>query len=323
EIDRGSVREVGHVLLRQNAADHALVAVAACHLVADLQLALDGDVDLHHLDHTGRQLVTAAQPLDLVLEVLLARQHQSLQVLEQLPDLLFVLPGRDLAPVLAGHARENLGAELDALFDQHAATVVHQLAGGLVPGEDLGDLAEEGVAQDLHFLVARALEPGSLVIFDRVRAFVALRALARENAGIDHDAADSRRHLERAVAHVTGLLAEDRAQQLLLGAELALPFGRDLADQDVARLDLGADAHDARLVQVLERLLADVRNVARDLFLAELGVTGNALELLDVHRGEHVVLGDALTDQDRVFEVEALPGHECHDHVTTERDLAH
>src|SRR5256885_3772212 len=55
----------------------------------------------------------------------------------------------------------------------------------------------------------------------------------------------------------------------------------DLADEDVAGLDLGADAHDARLVEILERFLADVRDVARDLFLAELGVACDALELLD------------------------------------------
>ena len=44
-----------------------------------------------------------------------------------------------------------------------------------------------------------------------------------------------------------------------------------------------------RLVEVLERLVADVRDVARDLFRAELGVARDALELLDVHRGEEVL----------------------------------
>ena len=77
------------------------------------------------------------------------------------------------------------------------------------------------------------------------------------------------------------------------------------------------------VVEVLEGLFTDVRDVARDLFLAELGVAGDALELLDVNRGEHVVLGDALADQDRVFEVVALPRHERDEHVLAERELAH
>jgi hypothetical protein len=43
--------------------------VPAGHLVADLELALPGDVDLHQLDHTGRKLVTALNAFDF-LEVL-------------------------------------------------------------------------------------------------------------------------------------------------------------------------------------------------------------------------------------------------------------
>ena len=110
-----------------------------------------------------------------------------------------------------------------------------------------------------------------------------------------HDGArDARRHAQRAVADVARLLAEDRAEELLLGRELRLALRRDLADEDVARLHLGADADDARLVEVLQGLLADVRDVAGDLLLAELGVAGDALELLDVDRGEHVLLEEAL-----------------------------
>ena len=101
---------------------------------------------------------------------------------------------------------------------------------------------------------------------------------------------DARRDAQRAVADVARLLAEDGAQELLFGRELGLALRRDLADEDVARLHLGADADDARLVEVLEGLLADVRDVAGDLFLAELGVARDALELLDVDRGVDVFL---------------------------------
>ena len=153
-------------------------------------------------------------------------------------------------------------------------------------------------------------------------ALVLLGALAGEDLGVDDDALHARRNAQRAVAHVAGLLAEDRAEQLLFGRELGLALRRDLADEDVARLHLGADADDARLVEVLEGLLADVRDVARDLFLAELGVAGDALELLDVDRGEDVVLDDALGDEDRVLEVVALPRHERDEHVLAERQLA-
>ena len=61
------------------------------------------------------------------------------------------------------------------------------------------------------------------------------------------------------VLHLARLLAEDGAQQLLLGGQLGLALGRDLADQDVAGVHLGAQADDAVLVQVAQALLADIR----------------------------------------------------------------
>ena len=106
------------------------------------------------------------------------------------------------------------------------------------------------------------------------------------------------------------------------GVSWVSPFGRDLADQDVAGLHLGPDADDARLVEVLEGLFGDVRNVPSDFFLAQLGVAGLDLELLDVDRGVAVVLDQPLRDQDRVLEVVAAPRHEGHEHVAAQGQLA-
>ena len=130
------------------------------------------------------------------------------------------------------------------------------------------------------------------------------------------------RHLQRRVAHLTGLLTEDGAQEALLRGELGLALGRDLADEDVAGADLGADADDAALVEVLEDVFREVRDVAGDLLGTELGVAGVDLVLLDVDRREHVVLHEALGDDDRVFVVVALPRHERHEEVLAERELA-
>ena len=86
--------------------------------------------------------------------------------------------------------------------------------------------------------------------------------------------------------------------------------------------DLGADADDAALVEVGEDLLGDVRDVPGDLLRAELGVAGVDLVLLDVDRGEDVVLHEALRQDDRVLVVVALPRHERHEQVAAERHLA-
>ncbi len=129
-------------------------------------------------------------------------------------------------------------------------------------------------------------------------------------------------HLQRRVADLAALLVEDRAEQTLLGRQLGLALGRDLADEDVAGADLGADADDAALVEVLQQLRADVGEVTGDLLLAELGVAGVDLVLLDVDRGEGVVLHQVLAQDDGVLEVVALPRHERDEEVLPEGELA-
>ena len=101
------------------------------------------------------------------------------------------------------------------------------------------------------------------------------------------------------------------------------PFGVTLPTRMSPGLTRGADADDAALVEVVEQLLGDVRDVAGDLLGAELGVAGLDLELLDVDRGVHVLLDQLLADQDRVLEVVAAPGHEGHEHVAAQGQLAH
>ena len=65
---------------------------------------------------------------------------------------------------------------------------------------------------------------------------------------------------------------KDRAQQFLFRRELGFALGRDLADQDIAGLDLGTDKHDARLIQLGQRAFAHVGQVGRDFFGAQLGI---------------------------------------------------
>ena len=108
---------------------------------------------------------------------------------------------------------------------------------------------------------------------------------------------------QRRVPHVTGLFAEDGAQELLLRRELALPLGRDLAHKDVAGLDGGANPDHAALIQIIKEALRDIGDVAGDLLRPELRVARRDLELFDVDRRIVVVLHQSLGDQDRVFEV--------------------
>ena len=62
------------------------------------------------------------------------------------------------------------------------------------------------------------------------------RALAAEDLDVHDGAFDARRAIERSVANVAGFFTEDGAQQLFFRRQRGFALGRDLADQDVARL---------------------------------------------------------------------------------------
>ena len=95
----------------------ALVAVAAGHLVARLDLALHGDEDLDHLHDAGRQLVAALQLVDLVDEAPLQALLGVLVLLVDGLDLalrLLVLEA-ELPPLAARDVVQDLLGDVRAL----------------------------------------------------------------------------------------------------------------------------------------------------------------------------------------------------------------
>src|SRR3954469_2634008 len=324
DLHRRAVGHVGQILLRQDAGDDALVAVAAGHLVAHLELALHGDVDLDQLDDAGGKLVALLQQPD----ALLVDPVQDLDVRVGL--LVDDLHGVDQPPLVERQAEDLLpGAPLEHGQRDRLARLEQLLAGARLDGgrrlladQQVAHLLVALLGENPHLVLDVLLQPADLVELDLLGPHVLLDALAGEDLDVDDRALDARRHLEAGVADIARLLAEDGPQQLLFGRELGLPLGRHLAHQDVAGLDRGADADDTALVEVLERRLRDVRDVAGDLFRPELGVAGLDLELLDVDGGVVVLPHQLLGDQDRVLEVVAAPGHEGDQHVAAERQLA-
>ena len=238
------------------------------------------------------------------------------------------------AVVVPAVARDPSEMGLEDLADVHPARHAERVedhvdgsavgeVGHVLLGDDLGDHALVAVAAGelvalLDLALRRDEDPDEVV--DPRAEVVAVVAV--EGQDLQDDAAGTVRNLERGVADLARLLLEDRADQLLLGGQLGLALRRHLADEQVAGDDLGTDADDAALVEVAQRLLRAVRDVAGDLLVAELGRAGVDLVLLDVDRGELVVLDQALREDDRVLEVVALPGHEGDQAVLAQRDLA-
>ena len=70
DFDRCTVWQEGHVLFRNNLRDHTFITVTSSHLIADLHLALLGNVDFDALHHTLIAILAGLDTLDLALAVI-------------------------------------------------------------------------------------------------------------------------------------------------------------------------------------------------------------------------------------------------------------
>src|SRR6185369_3052270 len=290
DFHRRTVFEVRHVLVGQDAGNHAFVAVTAGHLVAHTQLALHGDVHLHQLDHARWQFVALGQLVFLLVDDFLQHVDLARGHFLDLVDLLIysrVLVGVfDTLQVAGGNALDRVAIKNRVLGQQ-------ALVGALVVQIGLHFLAAQNVLQTLQALVGQnpylvrkvLFQLRDLRAFDELGALILLLAFAGEDLDIHDNAFNARRTVKRNVAHVAGLFAENRAQQFFFRRKLGLALGRDFAHQNVALLDRRPDANDARFVQIAQHRLRDVGNVARNFFRTQLGVARLDLILLDVHRG--------------------------------------
>ncbi len=291
--------------------------VDQAHTVARLQRHVEETCDLllaRTVEHRGRDLGARGR-----LEGVLRQLGRPLRVALDLPALLGDPPEVGLQHLAEVHSTGDAERVQDDVDRSSVREERHVL-----DREDLRDDAL--VAVTAGELVAL----GDLALLGDVdhdatvdtRAELVVAVFGVELLDGDDRALLAVRNLQRRVANLAALLVEDRAQQALLGRKLGLALRRDLADEDVAGADLGADADDAALVEILQELRADVGEVTGDLLLAELRIAGVHLVLLDVDRGEGVVLDEVLAEDDRILEVVAFPRHERDEEVLTERQLA-
>ena len=145
--------------------------------------------------------------------------------------------------------------------------------------------------------------------------------VARELRDVDDTPACAVGHLQGGIAHLASLLAEDGAQQALLGRQLGLALRGDLAHQHVAGFDLSARQDDAVDVEVGQHLVGKVGHLVGDFLRSELRVARIDLVFGDVDGGEEVFAHHALGHDDGVLVVVAFPRHVGHHEVLPECQL--
>src|SRR5690606_37519113 len=227
---------------------------------------------------------------------------------------------------VVGHAQFEPLATLETVKE-----LVGDHGAFLQTGTTFGSGTDQGRTQTLE---GRALDDAELfvqvfadlvqlLLLDRQSTAVTLDAVTGEDLYVDNGTLGAGRHAQGGVLNVGRLLTEDRAQQFLFRSQLGLAFRSDLANQDVARADFGADVDDTGFVQLVQSSFTHVRDVGGDFLWAELGVTRHTGQFLNVDGGEAVFLNHTLGQADGVFEVEAVPRHERDAHVLTQRQFTH
>ncbi|CAB4717225.1 unannotated protein [freshwater metagenome] len=153
-------------------------------------------------------------------------------------------------------------------------------------------------------------------LVDARRKFMTI--VAAEHLDVDDLALFAVRNLERGVANFASLLTEDCTKETLFWSEFRFTLRGDLADKNIACRNFSTHTNDSALIKISENFIGKVRNITSDFFRTKFRVARIDFVFLDMDRRKYVVLYKALGENDGVFEVVALPWHECHDEVLAE-----
>ncbi len=246
-VNRSAVFQEWHVFDRNHFGNHTLVAVTTGHFITWLQLALNRDEDLDHLHDARGQIIAAADLFDLVFEPSLKHALLRFVLLVQRFDLslVFFFRQNDLPPETFGQ-RHVQHLIIDERAGRNAFRAFHS---GLAVDQCAQTRIDVAVQNGL-LVVAVTGEAFDFLAFDLHRTLVLVDAVTVEDANLNNRTEIARRHLQRGVANVRGFLTKDGAQKLFFRRHRAFTLWRDLADQNVARPNFGADIDNASLVEI-------------------------------------------------------------------------
>ncbi len=290
DVHRRTIGHVGHVFDRNDLRDDTLVSVTPGHLVARLDAPLDGQKHLDHLQHARREIISSRNLATLFLETLiecLTLQTQLLGHAFQAAVRLFVLKS-DLEPLLADQFVQICLLD-DTALAQPLGTTVRRLADQQSPHALIGIVLE-----DSQLIVKILADRRQFGLFGRQRPLILLDPVTSKHMNVDDMTVHAGRDTQRGIFHIGGFLTKYGAQQLFLRCQLGFALGRHLPNQNIARLDLGADERNAGWVEFGQGRLTDIGNIGGDFFRPELGIPCHAGQLFDVNGCEAIFLDQPL-----------------------------
>ena len=319
DFDWSTIRKERHIFFRNNLRNNALVTVATGHLVSDFKLLLRGDIDFDLLDRAVTGALSSFNRTHLTLAISFEFIELRLIAADDLHDLD---PDRRRINLdVLGYGCKTPEKSLRDLSvgwdDDFAGFTVDHVERDFFAKKDVGKGFSQALAQFIDLRFVFLLNLFALAAPVRGREFLLLIVDPGRYLYVHDDSTNARWNNQRSILNIGGFFTEDRAEQLFFRGKLGFRLRRNFADENVTRLHFRTDPNNTVMIEVLERLFTDVRDIARDLFRPELGVASVDLELLDVNRGEDVFLQNFLRNEDGVFEVITVPRHEADEHVAS------
>ena len=296
--------------------------MATCHLITDTDFTFLGDIHLGHLHDARRKFVTNRDveflAVQFGIDFLVFADIVDDSLANQVVLLGVVGPlAEDKGSVVEPF--EQSGGKRSTLRDDFRANEVFHSGRGLSFGESHEFLNKE-VLESVHSAFVFFVEQRKLGS-DGFSRCLGLDS-ARKEACADNDTFQRRRSLERSILHIAGFVAEDGAEEFLLGSWVAFALRSDFTDENIAGNDMSADTDDTALVEVLGGILAHIRDIGSEFLHTAFSLAHFESVFIHVDAGEDILGNHALVEHDGVLVVVTLPRHVSHLEVAAEGELA-
>ena len=130
------------------------------------------------------------------------------------------------------------------------------------------------------------------------------------------------RNTQRRISYFTCFFTEDCAKKSFLGGQLGFSLWCYFSDKNIAGTNLCTDADDTLLIQIFERIIADTRHVAGNLFRSEFGISGFGFVFCNMNGSIYIFLYQSFTKKNGVLVVVTFPCHKSDQRILTKSDLS-